>query len=92
MGYCLDLTPQEHVVFEKKIKSFNFTPEKEQMILARVFQEMEDKAKADGKTEGLFEVATNMLAQGLDWRLIRKTTGLTKSKYLQLEKTFKVSG
>ena len=87
MEYYLDSTLQENVVFKKKIKSFNFAPETEQMILARVFKEMEDKAVS----KSLFEVATKMIAQGLDWKMIRKTTGLTKSKYLQLEKTFKVS-
>ena len=41
-----------------------------------------------GKIQGVFEVATKMLEQGLEWSIVRKTTGLTKAKYAQMQKVF----
>ena len=80
--YYLSLNSQESTIFSMHIDSFveHTNDEGDKMILAKVFQDVEDKRS--------FEIVTNLIAKGCDWKFIRETTGINRTKYFQLKKAF----
>ena len=87
MNKYLELNQKENIIFKDTlINEFEVTEEEQKMIWAKEYQKVYDK----GYDKAKIEFASKLLEEGLDWSFIKKTTGLSKTRYNQLIKTVKV--